>query len=128
MRRARPGFTLIELLVVVTIIGLLAAIGIPAFANSKNKANYTAVKSDLRNLATAEEAFYSDSGKYTANLARLNFKMSTNVGAPVITTGVGFWTATATHAMLPSTAQCGIGVNTTNPVMANAGEGVPACR
>ena len=59
--RARKGFTLIELLIVVVIIGILAAIAIPKFANTKSKAYVTAMKSDLRNLVTAEEAFFSDS-------------------------------------------------------------------
>ena len=61
----RKGFTLIELLIVVVIIGILAAIAIPKFANTKSKAYITAMKSDLRNLVTAEEAFFSDSSKYT---------------------------------------------------------------
>src|SRR5690349_12323688 len=61
----RKGFTLIELLIVVVIIGILAAIAIPKFANTKSKAYVTAMKSDLRNLVTAEEAFFSDSTYYT---------------------------------------------------------------
>jgi Tfp pilus assembly protein PilE len=56
---------LIELLIVVVIIGILAASAIPKFANTKSKAYVTAMKSDLRNLVTAEEAFFSDSTYYT---------------------------------------------------------------
>ena len=65
MLNLRKGFTLIELLIVVVIIGILAAIAIPKFANTKSKAYKTAMISDLRNLVTAEEAFFSDSGKYS---------------------------------------------------------------
>ena len=65
MLKLRKGFTLIELLIVVVIIGILAAIAIPKFANTKIKAYMTAMKSDLRNLVTAEEAFFSDSVKYS---------------------------------------------------------------
>ncbi|HXI63776.1 MAG TPA: prepilin-type N-terminal cleavage/methylation domain-containing protein, partial [Gemmatimonadales bacterium] len=54
----RKGFTLIELLIVVVIIGILAAIAIPKFANTKAKAYIASMKSDLRNLVTAEEAFF----------------------------------------------------------------------
>src|SRR2546429_3499938 len=68
---SRRGFTLIELLIVVVIIGLLAAIAIPKFSNTKEKAYVAAMKSDLRNLATAEEAFFYDSAKYTTNFAMM---------------------------------------------------------
>ena len=66
----RKGFTLIELLIVVVIIGILAAIAIPKFANTKEKAYLASMKSDLRNLVTAEEAYFADSVKYTSNLGR----------------------------------------------------------
>ena len=61
----RTGFTLIELLIVVVIIGLLAAIAIPKFGNTKEKAYIASMKSDLRNLVTAEEAYFADSTAYT---------------------------------------------------------------
>ncbi len=61
----RTGFTLLELLIVVVIIGLLAAIAIPKFANTKEKAYIASMKSDLRNLMTAEEAYFADSMAYT---------------------------------------------------------------
>ncbi len=66
----RKGFTLIELLIVVVIIGILAAIAIPKFANTKEKAYLASMKSDLRNLITAEEAYFADSVKYTTRRAR----------------------------------------------------------
>ena len=127
MVRMRKGFTLIELLIVVVIIGILAAIAIPKFANTKSKAYITAMKSDLRNLVTAEEAFFSDSSKYTATLGQLKFNVSTGVGAPTIATGAGFWTATNTHTQLAGTS-CGIGINTTNPLVTSAAEGEPVCQ
>src|SRR2546425_10202090 len=65
----RKGFTLIELLIVVVIIGILAAIAIPKFANTKAKAYIASMKSDLRNLVTAEEAYFADSVKYSATTA-----------------------------------------------------------
>jgi prepilin-type N-terminal cleavage/methylation domain-containing protein len=63
----RKGFTLIELLIVVVIIGILAAIAIPKFANTKEKAVKASLLSDLRNLAAAQEGFYADSSKYASS-------------------------------------------------------------
>jgi prepilin-type N-terminal cleavage/methylation domain-containing protein len=128
MLRNRKGFTLIELLIVVVIIGILAAIAIPKFANTKSKAYVTAMKSDLRNLVTAEEAFFSDSSKYTNTVADLKFQSSTGVSSPDITTGSGYWAATVTHSQLPATQPCGISINTTNPTIAAAAEGEPVCK
>ena len=123
----RKGFTLIELLIVIVIIGILAAIAIPKFANTKSKAYVTAMKSDLRNLVSAQESFFSDSARYSTNLGSLNFKASTGVTAPAIVVGAGFWTATNSHTQLTGAA-CGIAVNTTNPTVGTAGEGEPACK
>jgi type IV pilus assembly protein PilA len=128
MLRTRKGFTLIELLIVVVIIGILAAIAIPKFANTKSKAYITAMKSDLRNLVTAEEAFFADSSRYTGTITDLKYQNSTGTIAPTITTGAGFWFATNSHTQLP-TMTCGIGLNTTNPVPGVvAAEGEPACK
>src|SRR4051812_2766533 len=93
-RNTRQGFTLIELLIVVVIIGILAAIAIPKFANTKEKAYVAQMKSDLRNLVNAEEAFFADSVHYTATMAQLNYRQSTGVGVPTIAVGAGFWSAT----------------------------------
>ena len=123
----RRGFTLIELLIVVVIIGILAAIGIPKFANSKNKAYITAMKSDMRNLVTAEEAFFADSAKYSTSLTALNFRQSTGVNTPTIAVGAGYWSATVTHSQLTGTT-CGVAVNTANPLISTAGEGEPVCQ
>ncbi|MEZ0333102.1 MAG: type IV pilin protein, partial [Gemmatimonadales bacterium] len=70
----RKGFTLIELLIVVVIIGILAAIAIPKFANTKEKAVVASMKSDLRNLVTAQEGFFSDNQDYagTYNTTQTN--------------------------------------------------------
>jgi prepilin-type N-terminal cleavage/methylation domain-containing protein len=127
LSKNRTGFTLIELLIVVVIIGILAAIAIPKFANTKSKAYITAMKSDLRNLVTAEEAYFSDSSKYTATIGNLKFQNSAGTNIPVIAVGSGYWTATNTHTQL-SGQSCGIGINTTNPVNTTAAEGEPSCK
>ena len=126
-RHKRTGFTLVELLVVVVIIGILAAIAIPKFASTKEKAYVASMKSDLRNLVTAEEAYFADSVKYSTDLTVLKFRPSTGVGSPSITIGAGFWTAQVTHTMVPGKS-CQIAVNTANTLVASAGDGEPACK
>lgn len=66
MNRSEKGFTLIELLVVVAIIGILAAIAIPQFAEYRKRGFDSRSVSDLRNAATAEEAYFADYEKYVS--------------------------------------------------------------
>ncbi len=64
--QGQEGFTLIELLVVILIIGILAAVAIPAFLNQRGKANDANVKSDITTAQTAEETYYTDNQTYIA--------------------------------------------------------------
>ena len=65
------GFTLIELLVVILIIGILAAIALPAFLNQRGKAQDTEAKSAARTAQTALETYYTDEQDYAADRGRL---------------------------------------------------------
>ncbi|HEX3927019.1 MAG TPA: prepilin-type N-terminal cleavage/methylation domain-containing protein [Gemmatimonadales bacterium] len=120
MLRNRKGFTLIELLIVVVIIGILAAIAIPKFAATKDKAKLASVKTDLRNLETAEEAYFSDFATYTT-FSTLQTGNSINLSAGNTMTASGGssgYTATATNNTISSgiktcTVQAGGGAAST---------------
>jgi prepilin-type N-terminal cleavage/methylation domain-containing protein len=108
--RDESGFTLIELLVVVAIIGILAAIAIPQFSAYRKRGYEAQVKSDLRNAATAEEAYFAGSqpSAYksgsitgTAQLAGFNKSASVTMTAAV---GADTFQLTATHANCGSVA------------------------
>ena len=115
----KKGFTLIELLIVVVIIGILAAIAIPKFANTKDKAYVAAMKSDLRNLATYEEQYAADnSGAYFAGTATNSsplqgFTPSQNVtivATVVVGPGPQTWSASASHSVSAKTCSNSTGV------------------
>jgi len=137
----RDGLTVIELLIVMVILGVLAAIAIPRFGEAKGRAQIATMKSDLRNLATHQEAHRFQFGAYTAVAA------SNVVGGPAPDTTTGFvpsanvtvigaivaggagWNATATHAGAPG-RECEIfiaGGQVAGPAGLTSVEGVPGC-
>ncbi len=128
MRRRNDGFTLIELLIVVVIIGLLAAIAVPKFSSTKEKAYTATLKGDLRNLATAQEAYWNDNAAYyggTFPTTAMVYNPSVGVTITVgIATGAG-WSAAATHANSPVT--CALFAGPVAPSAPATVEGQIAC-
>jgi type IV pilus assembly protein PilA len=96
-RRTAKGFTLIELLIVVVIIGVLAAIAIPKFQNTKGKAYAGTIKSDLKNLTSMQEGYFFTNETYTNSLAALNFAGTNGVTITIAEADGRGWSATATH-------------------------------
>ena len=153
----RKAFTLIELLIVVVIIGILAGIAIPKFANTKEKAYVASMKSDLRNLVTAEEGYFAGVLQYTATTDCTNpaaagaapYCTSPGNTLGAITVGGGGqgqgqgqgqqqgqggqggagWTVTITNAN--TTRLCAIYIGSVTPAApatATSPEGVPVCQ
>jgi type IV pilus assembly protein PilA len=86
LRLRAEGFTLIELLVVIAIIGILAAIAIPQFAAYRRRGYDSDAKSNVKNMATAQEAYFVDNNTYSSTLGGLTargFKQSDNITATV---------------------------------------------
>jgi len=121
---SKKGFTLIELLIVVVIIGILAAIAIPKFANTKEKAYVASMKSDLRNMATAQESYFADNQYYTTSLANMNFTASQAVVATVTAAHGTGWAANTTHPATAITCEVGFGSDSIGGV----GDGVIKCQ
>ena len=103
--RSESGFTLIELLVVVAIIGILAAIAIPQFAAYRKRGYEAQVKSDLRNAATAQEAYFANAFVYKGGAMSSNTPTGynqTNQVTMTATVGTGTFLLTGTHALCTS--------------------------
>ena len=123
--RDKKGFTLIELLIVVVIIGILAAIAIPKFSATREKAYFAAMKSDLKNLASQQEIYYSDAYAYSDAAATLGFVSSDGVTVTIGATSSG-WSATAYHTALGTGEGCAIYYGTVaTPPTAPASPGQP---
>lgn len=117
MRKNQKGFTLIELLVVIAIIGILAAIAIPQFKSYRQRGFDAGARSDLRNAAVAEEAYFVDSDNYLTCDESSCVEGAAGVGLPgfkgVSAGGTLDMTATATGFTGTSTNPQGSGVSFT---------------
>ena len=123
----RRGFTLIELLIVVVIIGVLAAIAVPKFQNTKGKANAASLRADLRNLATAEEAYFYDNSAYTSDLSALNLRVTSGVTISFGTATTLGWSAKVTHP-LAWPIECAVFFGSVAALSPATSEGLIACQ
>jgi hypothetical protein len=108
----------------VTVFTLVGFMAIPPWTcGGKGKAYMSAMKSDLRNLATAQEMYFVDSGMYASTVAGLDYSTSTGVFVQVVAVSDSGWFAAATHEY--TQAMCRIFIGTGVPQHGREGE--PRC-
>ena len=125
----RQGFTLIELLIVVVIIGILAAIAIPKFNNTKGKAVAASMKSDLRNLAGSQEGYWVEFRTYYGGAipnAGFNYRPTLGVTVTMVSANDAGWSASATAPGAPGVT-CVIYYGSAPPIPPATTDGAVAC-
>jgi prepilin-type N-terminal cleavage/methylation domain-containing protein len=119
----RKGFTLIEVLIVATVIGVLAAVAVPRYSSSKEKAIAAAMKADLHTVAIFEEQYAAENhGQYFSGTATTDSPLNgftpskdvvvTLVAFNILGSQLADWTATVTHPQSSQSCEMRTGVIT----------------
>jgi len=129
--RREDGFTLIEMLIVLGIISILAAMATVTLAGSTSRAYVVSMQSDLRNVATAQEAYieqrFAETGqaRYANRVGDLSVNLSNGVRIRMRGNQNG-WSALATHQRV-SGEKCAVFRGTIKAFPPATAEGVIAC-
>lgn len=121
LKNGRAGFTLIELLIVITIIGILAAIALPKFSKTRERAHFKAMMTDLRNLQAQQEIYFADPANNFSYAGAItdfgpDFVTSQGVDIVITTAASSGWGATASHGSMVATSICAVYTGTVSTV------------
>lgn len=122
---SRRGFSLVELLTVIVVIAILAAIVIPRFVQSRERAVTAMLQADLRYLATLQEVYWNDHRVYSSSPTDLGFEASEGVTVTFAAADRDGWGATATHSGTPES--CAFYFGSATPAAPATGTGAPEC-
>ncbi len=123
--RRNHGFTLVELMIVMVIIAVLAAIALARWHDQKVEAIVASLKSDLRNIAAAQEAYFTDNQTYTSDVDDLQIRLSQNVEVTLQAQDDG-WTGRATHPASDG-RECALYYGKIAPLSPARNEGIVWC-
>src|SRR3954454_1973317 len=126
LRSEEKGFTLIELLVVILIIGILAAIALPAFLGQKSKGQDADAKSTARNVASQLESCYANNGSYGTCNKSGNSIEGQDTGLDLSQTAIGVDPAKPNDYTITTTSKSGAS-NTFTIAKVNGGAAVRTC-
>ena len=115
--QSRRGFTLIELLIVVVIIGILVAIAIPKFGQTKDQAIRASLDADIHRFASDEEAYFADNFTY-ASSAMISFTTTAGNVVNMGVANVGGWSAEIYSTRDSRAYRCGLQIGKVAPVNA----------
>lgn len=125
--RSHAGFTLIELLTVVVIIGILVAVAIPKFSETRGRAYASSLKSDLKNLVTQQELYFYTSRIYSGSLVTVGMAASPGVVIVITEATANGWSATTTHPSADPLV-CAVYYGNAAPVAPAANSGAIECQ
>ncbi len=109
MMPRRDGFTLIELIVAMLLIAILATMGLTRFWSVKDRSLLSTMQSDLRNLATEQEAYFQKNYVYASALTDIaDYTNTVGVTITVTYAAQDGWAGNATHTNLGAARACGL--------------------